>query len=122
HGSCHATAVWDPDGAGPAPAVLVVGGRFAAGTLVDTSLVAFDGTGWSALGTPPFVGVRALTVWNGLFVAAGSSGLQHAIAIRDGTVWVAGGSAAGINDCTDTMAGFQGDLVRGRSTSVDGVR
>lgn len=122
HGNCHATAVWDPDGAGPAAAVLVVGGRFAVGTMLDTSLAAFDGTNWSALGTPPFLEVRALTVWNGLLVAAGDSGPQYTIAIWDGHAWAAVGSTAGINNAINTMAVFQGDLyVGGRFVAVNGA-
>lgn len=122
HGNCHATVTWDPDGAGPAPAVLVVGGRFAVGSMVDTSLASFDGTAWSALGAPPFVEVRALAVWNGQLVAAGSSGLQYTIATWDGSAWAVAGITAGINSAVHAMAVFQGELyVGGRFSSVNGV-
>ena len=50
HGDARATLVIDPEGAGPSPTVLVVGGRFDVGTQLAASLAAFDGTGWSALG------------------------------------------------------------------------
>ncbi|MFO0830660.1 MAG: hypothetical protein U0637_02340 [Phycisphaerales bacterium] len=54
-----ASTTWDPDGAGPAPARLVVGGRFGvAGWLAGGStapvaaanIASFDGSGWSGLG------------------------------------------------------------------------
>lgn len=119
YGNGNATTLWDPDGTGPASAVLVVGGRFGVGTLLDTSLAAFDGTGWSALGTPPFLEAHALVVWNGLLVAAGDNGSQDTIATWNGSSWsIVGSAGAEVN----TMVVFQGDLyVGGRFHSVNGV-
>src|SRR5262245_24880211 len=77
HGDADATLVFDPDGAGPAPAVLVVGGRFGVGNQLTTSLAAFDGSTWSALGAPSLLQVTALANWNGQLVAAGPIGVQH---------------------------------------------
>ena len=64
-GDARATTTWDPDGLGPAPAVLVVGGTFGVGAMLTTSLAAFDGATWSALGSPPLVNVTALTTCSG---------------------------------------------------------
>jgi hypothetical protein len=44
----------DPDGSGPAPALLVAAGRFTnAGGVPVSNIAAWNGTQWSALGTPP---------------------------------------------------------------------
>lgn len=54
NGPVAATAVWDPDGAGPATALLVVGGDNLAGGPVPTAgIAAYDGTQWLPMGTPP---------------------------------------------------------------------
>jgi hypothetical protein len=102
-GTAYAATSWDPDGAGPLPPVLAVGGAFeyadtfpphhvqalavyngqlVAGTSNAPCFVAWTGTTWQALGggaTPQSVccptvsGCRALAVFNGELVAGGSS-------------------------------------------------
>ena len=77
-GSVFSTVSWDPDGAGPAPQVLVVGGdRLVAGSVFEASLLTWDGSAWNTLGgSGPLAGfVHALLVWNGQLVAAGSNGV-----------------------------------------------
>ena len=55
---------WDPDGDGPLPPVLVVGGYFSmAGSTPANHIAAWDGASWSALGTGMNEGVLALTVF-----------------------------------------------------------
>lgn len=110
HGNARATTTWDPDGAGPLPPLLVVGGRFHAGSMLDTSLAAFDGAEWTALGVPPIADVRALVVWNGLLVAAGGTGNQHTIATWNGNAWSVLGST---NGPVNAMVVFQNSLVVG---------
>lgn len=80
------STTWDPDGAGPAPARLVVGGRFGvAGWLAGSSttpvlannIATFDGTSWAALGaglegSPQYAMVRSLTTFNGSLYAGGA--------------------------------------------------
>ena len=110
HGAVRATTVWDPDGAGPAPAVLVAGGRFGAGSMLSTAIASFDGTDWASLGTPPMPEVRALTTWNGLLVAAGGIGLQATVATWNGTTWSTVGTT---NGRINSMTVFNGDLVIG---------
>ncbi|MBL8748165.1 MAG: hypothetical protein JNK78_03330 [Planctomycetes bacterium] len=109
-GAVDASTVWDPDGTGPAAPVLVVGGRFAAGTMLATGVAAFDGASWLPLGTPPMANVNALTVWNGLLVAAGGSGSQQPIATWDGATWTVLGNTNGV---VRTMTTFNGDLFVG---------
>ncbi len=75
-GEVFATATWDPDGAGPLPAQLVVGGSFTvAGDVFCANIASFDhATGtWSSLGVGTNGAVRALAILpTGELVAAGS--------------------------------------------------
>jgi hypothetical protein len=120
-----ATAMWDPDGGGPAPAKLVVGGDFAvAGTVVGNRIAAWDpATGsWSALGTPMGHRVRALTTLpNGDLIAVGEHHPTGGVVARwDGTAWSLLGSAGGIVSPVITQP--NGDLVLGGNfTAVGGV-
>lgn len=96
-----AHTTWDPDGAGPLPSRLVVGGRFeVAGwpTGVPARNVAmWDGQTWSAMGAglsgnPGFMGVNALAVYNGELYAGGAftgSGAQPIVGVArwDGSAW-----------------------------------
>ncbi len=81
-GQVNAAVMWDRDGEGPDPAVLVVGGAF---TLADSTLVnniaLWDGTSWSAMGdglgkntgvTATSTQVNALTVYDGTVIAGGT--------------------------------------------------
>src|SRR5439155_3920885 len=69
NGHVFAVAMWDPDGAGPLPAQLVIGGDFttAGGTVVNC-IARWDGSAWQPFGTgmassqPPGVDVTALAV------------------------------------------------------------
>lgn len=118
HGHARANLVWDADGAGPAPAVLVVGGRFGAGAMLTTGLSAFDGATWVPLGAPPIPDVTALTTWNGLLVAAGGIGNQGTIATWNGAAWSVLGNT---NGRVNTVAVFNGNLfVGGFFTTVNG--
>src|SRR5438045_583064 len=50
-GGVAAAVVWDPDGPGPLPPMLVVGGGFQlAGKILASNIAAWDGTSWQALG------------------------------------------------------------------------
>src|SRR5262245_41200767 len=47
----HAAIAWDPDGTGPLPSVLVVGGEFIlAGAVLANNIGVWNGSSWSALG------------------------------------------------------------------------
>jgi hypothetical protein len=51
NGEVNAVVKWDPDGAGPKPELLVVGGNFTtAGTVRANRIAAWDGTAWQTLG------------------------------------------------------------------------
>ena len=65
-------AEWDPDGAGTATPVTVVGGSFTFAGQTPANRIAFwDGTNWTALGDGVDGEVRALAVYNGELIAAG---------------------------------------------------
>ncbi len=54
--------VFDPDGGGVAPDMLVVGGAFDVGASRAVSVAAYDGSEWQPLGTPPSGTCTALSV------------------------------------------------------------
>ncbi len=100
HGRC--STLWDPDGAGPLPQRLVVGGQgllggsqLLGGTLPSIQRVmTWDGSMWQSLGSGPggtaYASVDALTVWNGELIAGGgftTAGGPDYIARWDGAAW-----------------------------------
>src|SRR5262249_14488994 len=100
-GEVRAMRTWDPDGAGPAGELLVLGGRFqGAGDLLAANVVAWDpATGsWSMLGTGTGEAVNALaTLPHGDLLAAGefttAGGVPaNRIARWNGSSWSAIGS------------------------------
>ncbi len=128
-----ASTVWDPDGAGPQPPLLVVGGVFdhvdSGLGLPVTNLAAWDGSAWHPLGDgvgPNFTGfVQALAVYNGELIAAGlfasASGTSASnIARWNGSAWQPLG--AGTNGTVNALAVRAGTLVAaGSFTQAGGV-
>ena len=72
-GKVWASTVWDPDGKGPEPELLVVGGSFGiAGDIFANHIAAWNGTSWETLGSGMNgTTVYALSVYNGELIAAG---------------------------------------------------
>lgn len=72
-GTVLAMTMWDPDGPGPQPELLVVGGEFAmAGRVVANNIAVWDGEQWATLGTGFKAMVRSLTVLStGELIAGG---------------------------------------------------
>ncbi len=72
-GDVYAATIWDPDGAGPRPACLVVGGHFlgVAGEPYWSTAMYEDGE-WDLPGAGLTGEVRALTVFNGDLIAGGT--------------------------------------------------
>jgi hypothetical protein len=122
NGPVRATTRWDPDGAGPATPLLVLGGEFtlAGGTAVQ-NIAAHDAATdtWSTLGSGMLGGwINALTVMpNGDLVAAGAfptAGGVPAVSIArwNGTAWSPLG--AGVNGEVRALTVLaNGDLVAG---------
>src|SRR4051812_26297608 len=52
NGFVHTSMVWDPDGPGPLPPVLVVAGEFSVvGRSVSSNIAVWNGSDWSSLGS-----------------------------------------------------------------------
>src|SRR5262249_55311186 len=73
-GFIYAMTTWDPDGTGPGPPVLVVGGSFGVVDRTPASRIAlWNGSGWQSLGSPMGAGnVHALAVKERILYCAGS--------------------------------------------------
>lgn len=109
--------VWDPDGAGPLTARLVVGGEGLGGGFAgpNDNVLTWDGSEWQAVGGGPGTGttrrVHALTVWNGLLVAGGEftgSGADH-IAYWTGSNWV--GFGGGLPDTVRLLTPYTNQMI-----------
>ena len=105
-GEATCSTIWDPDGAGPRPPLLVVGGYFnGAGGKYSPGIAAWNGVAWQSLGGT--YGTSAVTVyrgelyrddgyiqkWNGLSWVPISAGTPHyslAMIEFDGQLVVAG--------------------------------
>ncbi len=95
NGSIDAMAYWDPDGAGPLPTMLVVGGSFTSiGGVSANHIAARDPvTGaWQALGAGVGTNVFAITVYNGNLVVGGTGDNDPGTADNnllwwDGSTW-----------------------------------
>lgn len=101
-GGLNAVELWDPDGAGPLEARLVIGGYFY--SPIDgislANVAEWDGTTWQPLGNGPDLTVNALTTWDpdgdgpavdllvagGVFSHAGGAP-ANSIAAWNGTTW-----------------------------------
>ena len=107
---------------------LIVGGNFsAADKLSVNSIVQWDGSNWSTLGSGMPVGVvSALTIYNGNLVAGGSFSIAggnaaNNIAQWNGTTWSALGS--GTNSQINALAVYNGNLIAaGYFDSAGGIR
>ncbi|HEX5053176.1 MAG TPA: hypothetical protein VFZ65_15480 [Planctomycetota bacterium] len=111
-GIVNASTTWDPDGAGPAPSVLVVGGLLTAGTSSQVAVATYDGTTWSPLGALAGT-VRALAVHNGQLHASVTSvtpfGSFASVQVWDGSTWQAIGNLG--SGFVNAMTTFNGQLV-----------
>jgi hypothetical protein len=114
-----ATVRWDPDGPGPEPELLVIGGNFNdAGNVVGASrIVAWDGVNWRPLGQGFNSTVFALTVLDGGLIADGSFSSSGGspvanVARWDGTAWRAMGT--GLNNEVYDLTVFNGAARRRR--------
>jgi hypothetical protein len=127
--------MWDPDGAGPLPEELVVGGAFVSvDGVVANAIAAWDGRQWTALGTQISApspsndgGVTSLAVHNGelyaagFFVLAPSTSQVPQVAKWNGTAWVPVGTPFS-SGTVNALASFNGNLyVGGRFTLTGGA-
>ncbi len=131
-GWVHTSTEWDPDGDGPRPSLLVVGGTFStAGQAVANRIAAWDGTTWTRFSSAFSSGnqngssVRALAVYNGDLIAAGEFNLASLKSARNiarwnGFTWEPLG--AGVNGAVSNLVVFNGELIAaGEFTTAGGV-
>lgn len=123
-GTIQAMTRWDPDGDGPEPELLVVGGNFSfAGTTRVENVAAWDGKAWRPVGTNPLLFVFALEIYNGELIAAGWSqpSLSDAAVVRwDGNEWQPLG--LGLNGNVGHLIVFNDELIAsGGFTTAGGV-
>lgn len=128
NGTVYATTSWDPDGAGPADPLVVVGGHFdRVGPLATPSIAAWDpATGtWSAFGSGILGSVAALAVMpNGDLVAGGywitPGGTVIDRMMRwDGTGWVPFGFGT-VGSVMSLLVTSSGDLLVGGDFDLAG--
>lgn len=122
NGTIYSSVLWDPDGDGPEPVLLVVGGQFTfAGETPVSNIASWDGRTWRSLAsgltsTTSTPGVFALTVFDGKLVAGGvftvatPTGTRNNVAMWDGAAWLAVG---GLNNQVNALCVHQGMLVAG---------
>ncbi len=112
---------WDPDGAGPLPPVLVIGGNYSlAGGMSAEDVAAWDGSAWSEVGGGVGLNVAeevaALEVYGGELIAcggihvAGGTAVNH-IARFDGASWKPLG--LGANNYVAALGTYRGELIAG---------
>jgi hypothetical protein len=123
-GNIKAATLWDPDGAGPLPARLVVGGNLLtrAGLSAASNIAVYDGASWMPMGAG--IGqstVEAVATFNNELIAAGgftSAGGQPVsnIARWNGTSWSGlGVGVSGSSGLVSTLAVYNGSLYAGGS-------
>ncbi|MBL8877013.1 MAG: immunoglobulin domain-containing protein [Phycisphaerae bacterium] len=131
NGVVNAMTLWDPDGAGPLPEMMVIGGQF---TVVEKTLAvnvaAWDGSAWIALGdgvrgASSTSGVNALAVYNGKLYVGGEFEQAGAIATRNiaswnGSSWEALGPGMVGTGAVNALAVYQGELVAGGAFGITG--
>lgn len=116
-GSIFAMTSWDPDGAGPAAPVLVVGGSFAVANEMGVRVATYDGSQWQRLGGPLPSACFAFTIYNSQLIAV-CAATVHA---WNGSAWQTIGTAVTSSNLTAATV-FQGDLVvAGSMTSINGA-
>lgn len=122
-----ACILWDRDGAGPQPPVLVVGGQFKlAGNQAASNVAVWDGVQWTDLGGGTNGIVRALLalptgelIVGGEFTSAGGTAAKK-IAKWDGTSWSQVGSGFDGGDVYALSRMPNGDMVAGGSFLTSG--
>jgi hypothetical protein len=117
-GTVLASATWDPDGGGPLPPVLAVGGYLGHASPNDAAVATWNGSQWSVLGTQTGI-VRAMAVHNGQLHVARSEVATSFVEVWNGAQWQILGVIPGT---AHAMSSWGGQLVIGGAfASVSGV-
>ncbi len=94
-GTANCAINFDPDGAGPAPSLFIVGGTsLELPGLRKCKLLAFDGVRWSTLDIAPTIiagqgTVKAMTVFNGELIVAGQFSTISGVSASNIAAWMA---------------------------------
>ncbi len=132
-GPVYATITWDPDGSGPEPELLIVGGDFTvAGDVVANNIAAWNGGAWQPLASGmnggDYPSVSALTVYNGELIAGGNFSIAggvpcNNIARWNGSAWQPLGTGTGASyPYVYALTVYNGDLIAGGEfTTAGGV-
>lgn len=134
-GTVNALAVFDPDGDGPLPASLYVGGVFSgAGDGAASNIARWDGASWSAAGQasnevvalavlPLQIGGPISLIAGGWFTSIGGIGAAR-VAAFDGVTWAALGAGLGgpFPVIAQSIARFDSLYVGGIYTSAGGIK
>ncbi|OWY73125.1 hypothetical protein B7486_01900 [cyanobacterium TDX16] len=124
-----AITVWDPDGSGPQPSVLVVGGSTnnPATGQNSGSVATWDGTTWTQLGSGMNDQVKALSVHNGMLIVGGlfiiaDGNTVNCIAWWDGATWqsLGGGVTAAFPPKVHALLNYNGNLLVGGGFTTAG--
>jgi hypothetical protein len=121
-GTVRAIRSWDPDGAGPLPSVLVIGGTFTwAGS---PNIALFDGSTWQSVGTGVDDSIYDLAEFDGMLIAGGAfinagGNPVYRIASWNGSSWAPLGT--GMNHAVFSLAAFANELVAGGDFTVAGA-
>ncbi|MEK6676603.1 MAG: hypothetical protein AABZ47_13240 [Planctomycetota bacterium] len=124
-GNVLASILWDPDGDGPLPTLLIIGGRFRiAGNGGAKNVAAWDGKEWHAMGDGVKGAVYSLIIHDGQLIAGSELWTKEeeraeTILSWDGMNWVPlGGQLEGL---VRAMAIFRGQLIAGGSFAIQGL-
>lgn len=125
-GTIYSVGKWDPDGAGPAGELLIVGGSFStAGGVPAANIAAFDGDAWAPLGEGVNRVPRAYAVFQGDLIVAGEFSTAGGLAVNyvarwDGTSWSPLGN--GLSMYVFSLAVYNDELYAGGWFTVDGTQ
>jgi hypothetical protein len=117
-GEVCAMTTWDPDGPGPDPEMLFVGGYFTvAGQVLADNIARWTGTAFKELGAGVDGRVRALAVYNGELIAGGDFYRAGGVACSYVARWSAASGwqpmGAGMDDSVNALGIHHGQLIAG---------
>lgn len=123
NGSVDCMTLWDPDGSGPLPESLVIGGTFSiVHTAPAKNLAMWDGNQWTELGGGTAGSVQQLCVYDGKLYVGGTFSLAGGVAAGplaswDGTTWT---GVQGAATSITALQVYNGELVAAGNIRISG--
>jgi hypothetical protein len=114
NGTVDCMTVWDPDGQGPLPESLVIGGAFSiVHTTPAKNLAMWDGNQWTELGGGTAGAVQQLCVYEGKLYVGGKFSIAGGVAVGplaywDGTTWT---GVEGAEGTIPALQVYNGELI-----------